>query len=160
VDRMKPWAAAAVVGVAIGALNLAHYVATFGVAGGDAGFGIFPGGLPVGIVLSIMGRRLSPSIVAMVVVGLGIVAGSALAAWRSGELATAKTWAIALPKRKALQAAVGGLLMGIGIPMAQGCLVRHTLSGAPSFIPGSFLALIGIGVGIWAGVFVMMRTSR
>ena len=80
-DRIKPWAAAAIVGVAIGALNLAHYAATFGIDGGP--FGIFPGGLSVGVALSIMGERLSPSIVAMMILALGIVAGSALAAWRS-----------------------------------------------------------------------------
>ena len=128
-DRIKPWAAAAVVGAAIGALNLAHYAATFGIGGGATPFGIFPGGLSVGVALSAMGQRLSPSIVAMMILALGIVAGSALAAWRSGELAVARSWALPLPKRKALQAGAGGVLMGIGISMAQGCLVRHALSG-------------------------------
>ncbi len=39
--------------------------------------------------------------------------------------------------------------MGIGIWMANGCLIKHALTGTPALMISSFTALFGILAGIW-----------
>lgn len=145
------------VGAAIGALNLAHYFTTGQVSGIERPFGLFPGGLPVAAYLGLSGKTLSPDLVVMVVAGLGILAGSMLSARLSGDLTLPKFKAKRLSVSKLRRAALGGVLMGAGIWMAQGCLIKHTLSGAPGLMLSSFTTLAGIVAGIRLSAWIEER---
>ena len=130
----KAIVSAVVVGAAIGALNLAHYYATTQMSGVETPFGLFPGGFPVATFLGLSGKGLSPDLVAMLVLGIGILIGSMFSARLSGDLTLAKFKAKKLHSAKLRRAAMGGVLMGAGTWMAQGCLIKHTLSGAPGLM--------------------------
>ncbi len=67
----------------------------------------------------------------------------------SGDLTLSKLKAKKLSANKLRRAVLGGVLMGSGTWMAQGCLIKHTLSGAPGLMLSSFTTLAGIVVGIW-----------
>ena len=159
VRRRRAWIATILTGVTIGALNLGHYAATTTIEGVSRPFGLFPGGLPLGLSLQLMGTQLSPTLVALMALGAGILLGASLSAWRAGELTLTKIRARPLRRQKVIQACAGGLLMGIGVPMADGCLVTHALSGAPSLVAGSWVALAGIVAGIWVAVTVDVRRA-
>jgi uncharacterized membrane protein YedE/YeeE len=148
---------AVVVGAAIGALNLAHYFATQHMLGVETPFGLFPGGFPVATFLCLSGRGLSPELVAMLVLGVGILAGSMLSAHLSGDLTLSKFKAKKLSAGKLRRAVLGGVLMGAGVWMAQGCLIKHTLSGASGLMLSSFTTLAGIAAGIWLSAQVEER---
>ncbi len=148
---------AIVVGAAIGALNLAHYFTTKQMSGVETPFGLFPGGFPVAACRGLSGTALSPDFVAMLVLGIGILAGSMLSARLSGDLTLSKFKARKLPAGKLPRAALGGVLMGAGTWMAQGCLIKHTLSGAPGLMLSSFTTLAGIVAGIWISARVEER---
>ena len=137
------------VGAAVGALNLAHYELTSRMAGFEVPFGLFPGGVPVASLWALTGRGLSRQMVAVLVLGAGILAGAAFAAWRSGELSLAHWRAEPLTPRTTGQAIAAGLLMGSGIWMAQGCLIKHALSGVPGLMLSSWLTVAGIAGGLW-----------
>ncbi len=137
------------VGVVIGALNLAHYFTTKQMPGVETPFGLYPGGFPVATFLGLSGKGLSPDLVVMFVLGIGILAGSMLSARLSGDLTLSKFKAKKLSAGKLRQAALGGVLMAAGVWMAQGCLIKHTLSGAPGLMLSSFTTLAGIVAGIW-----------
>ncbi len=145
----KAMLGAIAVGAAIGALNLAHYFTTKQMTSVDAPFGLFPGGFPVATFQGLSGKDLSPDFVAMLVLGVGILAGSLLSARLSGDLTLSKFKAKKLSATKLRRAALGGILMGAGTWMAQGCLIKHTLSGAPGLMLSSFTTLVGIIAGIW-----------
>jgi len=153
----RPILGAIVVGTAIGALNLAHYFTTQQMSGVEAPFGLFPGGFPVATFLGLSGKGLSPDLVAMLVLGIGILAGSMLSARLSGDLTLSKLKAKKLSAAKLRRAALGGVLMGVGVWMAQGCLIKHTLSGAPGLMLSSFTTLAGIVAGIWLSAQVEER---
>ena len=93
----------------------------------------------------------------ILILGLGILAGAALSAHLSGELTLAKFKSRKLTKRKVARATVGGVFMGAGIWMAQGCLIKHTLSGTPGLMLSSLLTVMGIVVGIWISTKVAER---
>ncbi len=150
---------AVVVGVAIGVLNLAHYFTTQQMSGVETPFGLFPGGFPVATVLGLLGKGLSPDFLAMLVLGVGILAGSLLSARLSGDLTLSKFKAKKLSAGKFRRAGLGGLLMGVGVWMAQGCLIKHTLSGAPGLMLSSFTTLAAIVAGIWLSSQVEERCS-
>jgi uncharacterized protein len=146
-----------VVGAAIGALNLGHYYMTKQLSGVETPFGLFPGGFPVAAFLGLSGKSLSPEFVAMLVLGIGILAGSLVSARLSGELTLAKFRAKKLSSAKLRRAVLGGVLMGTGTWMARGCLVKHALSGAPGLMLSSFVTLAGIAVGIWLSALIEER---
>ncbi len=148
---------AVVVGAAIGGLNLAHYFTTQQMSGVETPFGLFPGGFPVATLLGLSGKGLSPDLVAMLVLGIGILAGSMLSARLTGDLTLSKFKARKLSAPKLRRAALGGVLMGAGVWMAQGCLIKHTLSGAPGLMLSSFTTLAGIVAGIWLSAQVEER---
>ena len=147
------------VGAVIGALNLAHYSVTGRMDGVATPFGLFPGGFPVATMLGVSGRGSTPDLPAMIVLGLGILAGALISARSSGELTLERVRRKRLSGRKALRAAAGGGLMGAGTWMAQGCLIKHTLSGAPGLMLSSFVTLGGIVVGIWASAWLASRAT-
>ena len=109
----KAMLGAIAVGAAIGALNLAHYFTTKQVRGVEAPFGLFPGGFPVAASLGLSGKDLSPDLVAMLVLGVGILAGSLLSARLSGDLTLSKLRAKKLSAAKLRRATLGGVLMGL-----------------------------------------------
>ncbi len=137
------------IGGVIGILNLAHYFTTKQMPGVETPFGLFPGGFPVAVLLGLSGKSLSPDLTAMLVLGFGILAGSMLSARLSGDLTLLKFKAKKLPLPKLRRAVFGGVLMGAGTWMAQGCLIKHSLSGAPGLMLSSFTTLAGIVAGIW-----------
>ena len=153
----KALATTAAVGALIGLLNLTHYFVSAQISGVDTPFGLFPGGFPVALLQAVAGKKLSPELLAILVLGLGILAGAAISARLSGELTVAKFKSKKLTKGKVVRAAVGGVLMGAGIWMAQGCLIKHTLSGIPGLMLSSILTVIGIIVGIWIPTKVAER---
>ncbi len=137
------------VGIVIGAFNLAHYFTTKQISGVETPFGLFPGGFPVATFLGLSGRGMSPDFVAMLVLGVGILAGSIISARLSDDLTISKFKAKKLSVGKLSRAGLGGVLMGAGTWMAQGCLIKHTLSGAPGLMLSSFTTFAGIVAGIW-----------
>ncbi len=145
------------VGVVIGVLNLAHYFTTKQISGVETPFGLFPGGFPVATFLGLSGRGMSPDFVAMLVLGVGILAGSMLSARLSGDLTLSKFKARKLSAIKLRRAVLGGVLMGTGTWMAHGCLIKHTLSGAPGLMLSSFTTLAGIIAGIWLSAQIEER---
>jgi uncharacterized membrane protein YedE/YeeE len=153
----KALAATVAIGVLIGALNLAHYFVSACVQGVENPFGLFPGGFPVALLQTAAGKKLSPELVVIFILGLGILAGAAISARLSGELTLAKFKSKKLTKDKVIRAAVGGVLMGAGIWMAQGCLIKHALSGTPGLMLSSLLTVTGIVVGIWISTKVAER---
>jgi len=148
---------AIMLGAAIGALNLAHYFMTQQMSGVETPFGVFPGGFPSATFLGLSGKGLSPDLVAMLVPGVGILAGSLVSACYSGDLTLSKFKAKKLSATGVRRAALGGVLMGLGVWMAQGCLIKHALSGAPGLMLSSFATLAGIVAGIWLAARVEER---
>jgi hypothetical protein len=138
-------------------LNLTHYFVSTQISGVETPFGLFPGGFPVALLQAVAGKKLSPELLVILVLGLGILAGAAISARLSGELSLAKFKSKKLTKDKVIRAAVGGVLMGAGIWMAQGCLIKHTLSGTPGLMLSSILTVMGIIVGIWISTKVAER---
>jgi hypothetical protein len=43
----------------------------------------------------------------------------------------------------------GGVLIGFGVLLANGCVVKHLLAGVPGLDVASFVAVVGIIIGMW-----------
>lgn len=153
----KTLATTVVIGVLIGALNLAHYFVSAQISGVETPFGLFPGGFPIAFLQVMTGKKLSPELLAIFILGIGILAGAAISARLSGELTIAKFKARKLTKSKIARATAGGALMGAGIWMAQGCIIKHALSGIPGLMLSSLLTVAGIVAGIWISAKVAER---
>lgn len=153
----KTLATIVAIGALIGLLNLIHYFVSAQISGVEIPFGLFPGGFPVAFFLGVTGRQLSPELLVILILGLGILAGATISAYLSGELTLARFKSSKLTKRKVARAAVGGVLMGAGIWMAQGCLIKHVLTGTPGLMLSSLLTVMGIVVGIWISTKVAER---
>ncbi|MEE9402885.1 MAG: YeeE/YedE thiosulfate transporter family protein [Desulfobacteria bacterium] len=153
----KTLATIVAIGALIGLLNLTHYFVSAQISGVEIPFGLFPGGFPVAFFLGVTGRQLSPELLVILILGLGILAGATISAHLSGELTLAGFKSRKLNKRKVARATVGGVLMGAGIWMAQGCLIKHVLTGTPGLMLSSLLTVMGIVVGIWISTKVAER---
>lgn len=81
---------------------------------------------------------------------LGVPLGSGLAAWRSGEFA----WKVP-PGFTGVQLFVGGLVMGIGAIIAQGCNITQGLTYSSTLAVGSLTAFAAMLVGGWVALWVM-----
>lgn len=46
----------------------------------------------------------------------------------------------------------GGALIGFGVLLANGCVIKHLLAGVPGLDVASFVAVGGIFVGMWIGL--------
>ncbi len=77
----------------------------------------------------------------------GIILGSAVSALLLGEWHVSRN----IPPRQLISALVGGVLMGFASRMAPTCNVWHLLGGLPILAASSFLFLIGLLPGAWAG---------
>lgn len=145
----KTWRITIFVGVIIGFLNLVHYLISTRVREVEMPFGFFPGGVPYAFLLFITGQSMSGMMKAILVLGLGIVIGSLASSIMSKELTFESFRKSKLERVKIVQALSGGLLMGIGVWMANGCLIKHALTGTPALMLSSLTALFGILAGIW-----------
>ncbi|MCX5735203.1 MAG: YeeE/YedE family protein [candidate division NC10 bacterium] len=58
----------------------------------------------------------------------------------------------AIPPKRLPQAAIGGLLMGLGASVAAGDNVAHGLGGVPLLAVGSLTFMVCMFLGVWAGV--------
>lgn len=145
----KIWRITIFVGLSIGVLNLIHFLLSTKVDGVEVPFGFFPGGVPFASLLFITGQKMSGMMKAILVLGLGIVIGSLVSSIMSKELTFKRFRKSKLQKIKVIQASLGGLLMAIGIWMANGCLIKHALTGTPGLMLSSITALFGILAGIW-----------
>ena len=83
---------------------------------------------------------------------LGAILGAAVAA------ALSKEWKLRVPQPRLLvQSLVGGLVMGFGAVVGDGCNIATILIGVPLFSVGSILAGIFTVLGVWATAYVMFR---
>ncbi|HUU53085.1 MAG TPA: YeeE/YedE thiosulfate transporter family protein [Candidatus Bathyarchaeia archaeon] len=49
----------------------------------------------------------------------------------------------------------GGILIGFGVLLANGCVIKHLLAGVPGLDIASFVAVGGIIIGIWFGLKIV-----
>jgi uncharacterized membrane protein YedE/YeeE len=84
---------------------------------------------------------------------LGIVGGAMASALRLGEWRP--QWR--LPRRQALSALAGGLLLGLAARMAPSCNVWHLWGGVPILALQSLLFLAGLLPGTWVGARLLTR---
>jgi len=49
----------------------------------------------------------------------------------------------------------GGVLIGFGILLANGCVIKHLLAGVPGLDVASFVAVGGIIIGMWFGLKIV-----
>jgi hypothetical protein len=49
----------------------------------------------------------------------------------------------------------GGALIGFGVLLANGCVIKHLLAGVPGLDIASFVAMGGIILGMWIGLKIM-----
>lgn len=49
----------------------------------------------------------------------------------------------------------GGMLIGFGVLLANGCVIKHLLSGVPGLDVASFVAVGGIIMGMWLGLKIV-----
>ena len=83
---------------------------------------------------------------------IGAILGAALAAVLSKE------WKLRVPRPRLLaQSLIGGLVMGFGAVVGDGCNIATILIGVPLFSIGSILAGIFTVLGVWAAAYVMFR---
>jgi uncharacterized membrane protein YedE/YeeE len=81
---------------------------------------------------------------------VGVPLGSGVAAWRSGEFA----WKV--PQAQVgLQLFAGGLVMGIGALIAQGCNITQGLTYASTLAVGSLTAFAAMLAGGWVALWVL-----
>jgi uncharacterized membrane protein YedE/YeeE len=86
---------------------------------------------------------------------LGIVLGAFIDAVWSREL----TWK-SFREQKILKDDLsydiaGGVLFGFGVLLANGCVVKHLLAGVPGLDVASFVAVVGIIIGMWLALKIM-----
>ncbi len=84
--------------------------------------------------------------------GVGTVAGSLISALTSNSFRVRK------PCREvAARSFLGGLLMGIGVAVTNGCTLLHILGGTPLLVPASILVSIAIMVGAYVTLLLISK---
>jgi uncharacterized protein len=132
-------------GVMGGVIVLGFYLSSFG-------------GAPVGITFAEnTGHVLTYPLVWFpnrltwgIVLVLGVPLGAAVAAWRHDQFA----WKVP-PGFTSLQLFAGGLVMGIGALIAQGCNITQGLTYSATLAVGSLTAFAAMLVGGWLALWVM-----
>ena len=86
---------------------------------------------------------------------LGIVLGSFIDAVLSRQL----TWK-GFREQKVLKDDLpydigGGILIGFGVLLANGCVIKHLLAGVPGLDVASFVAVGGMIIGMWLGLKIV-----
>jgi hypothetical protein len=83
---------------------------------------------------------------------LGAIGGAAIAA------VLAKEWKIRIPRPRLLaQSLLGGLIMGVGAVIGDGCNIATILIGVPLLSLGSILAGAFTVLGCWTAALIMFR---
>ncbi|MBU2521229.1 MAG: YeeE/YedE family protein [Proteobacteria bacterium] len=49
----------------------------------------------------------------------------------------------------------GGILIGFGVLLANGCVIKHLLAGVPGLDIASFVVVAGIIIGMWLGLKIV-----
>lgn len=87
---------------------------------------------------------------------IGLIIGAFIAALIANEFKIRTP-----PLKMGLQAFFGGILLGLGAIIADGCNIGHILSGVPQLAVGSIVAGIFIVLGGWtAAYFMFMRGEK
>ena len=82
---------------------------------------------------------------------IGVVIGAAISAGIAGEFKLR-----APGPGRLLQQFIGGLLLGIGAVIADGCNIGHILSGIPQLAIGSIIAGFSIIMGCWVAAYLLL----
>jgi hypothetical protein len=82
---------------------------------------------------------------------IGVVIGAAISAGIAGEFKLR-----APGPGRLVQQFIGGLLLGIGAVIADGCNIGHILSGVPQLSIGSIIAGFSIIMGCWATAYILL----
>jgi uncharacterized protein len=85
---------------------------------------------------------------------IGVAAGAALAAWRAGEFA----WK-PVPGFSIVKIFVGGLIMGTGALVADGCNVTQGLTNSATLALGSLTAFASMLAGGWVALWALFSRS-
>lgn len=86
---------------------------------------------------------------------IGVVIGAAISANIAGEFKLR-----APGPRRLVQQFIGGLLLGIGAMIADGCNIGHILSGVPQLAIGSIIAGFSIIMGCWATAYILLMRGK
>jgi hypothetical protein len=86
---------------------------------------------------------------------LGIVLGSFVDAVLSRQLTWKGFNEQKLLKDDLLYDIGGGVLIGFGVLLANGCVIKHLLAGVPGLDVASFVAVGGIIIGMWLGLKIV-----
>ena len=86
---------------------------------------------------------------------IGVVIGAAIAAVVAGEFKLR-----APGPRRLVQQFIGGLLLGIGAIIANGCNIGHILSGVPQLAIGSIIAGFFIIMGCWVTAYILLMRGK
>ncbi|MBW1858553.1 MAG: YeeE/YedE family protein [Deltaproteobacteria bacterium] len=86
---------------------------------------------------------------------LGIVLGSFIDALWSRQLTWKGFKAQKILKDDLPYDVGGGVLIGFGVLLANGCVIKHLLSGVPGLDVASFVAVGGIIIGMWLGLKIV-----
>jgi uncharacterized membrane protein YedE/YeeE len=133
-------------GVLLGLVATACYPALELVGGTYPGF---CGGY-IGILTNIVGINVGYSFHWEIALVLGAVIGATL-----GALA-AKEWKLRVPRSRLLvQSLLGGIMMGFGSIVGDGCNIATILIGVPLLSIGSILAGVFTVLGCWTAAYIM-----
>ncbi|HCJ67366.1 MAG TPA: hypothetical protein DHV62_08625 [Elusimicrobia bacterium] len=90
----------------------------------------------------------------------GIILGSFIAGLISKELRWTSFKKIKLGKIQLFQAMIGGILVAFGVLLANGCLIKHLLSGLPGLSSESLIVVLGIVAGIWTTLKIQGKNLK
>ena len=82
---------------------------------------------------------------------IGVVIGAAISSGIAGEFKLR-----APGSGRLVQQFIGGLLLGIGAVIADGCNIGHILSGIPQLAIGSIIAGFSIIMGCWVAAYLLL----
>lgn len=89
----------------------------------------------------------------------GIIVGAFASAIISKQSGWMSFWKTKLKTGQIIKTSVGGILVGFGVMLANGCLIKHALSGLPGLSLESVLSLVGIVMGIWCMMKIEERIN-
>lgn len=82
----------------------------------------------------------------------GIIVGAFASAIISKQSDWTSFWKTKLKTIQIIKASLGGILVGFGVMLANGCLIKHALSGLPGLSIESVVTLIGIVTGVYVAM--------
>ena len=85
----------------------------------------------------------------------GVPAGAFIAAWSSGEF----RWKLP-PGWSLVQLFAGGLIMGIGAILAEGCNITQGLTNSATLAVGSLVAFGSMGLGAYVAIWTLFLRKR